>query len=198
MVQETFYTITSNTEGIYKERGSKFISFAYPAESEEIVKQILIELRKKYHDARHHCYAFRIGTKDLYYRVNDDGEPSGTAGKQIYGQILSEKLSNILIVVVRYFGGTLLGTSGLIHAYRTSTADCLQKASLVEIRTEKILEIAFPYEQMNSVMQIIKKEQVTCMKQNIESVCTMVLKIQEGFYERIVHQLQLIKNLEMH
>jgi uncharacterized YigZ family protein len=197
MHEATLYTIKSATEGVYKEKGSKFLSFAYPLSNEEKIKEIIQRLKKTYYDAKHHCYAFRIGLKDFYYRLNDDGEPSGTAGKPIYGQIVTRSLTDILVVVVRYFGGTLLGTSGLVRAYRTATHDCLEKASPIEIRVEKFIEIGFPYEQLNFVMRIIKYERIDIVEKQIGVDCRMRLKVHEELYEKIVPQLQQIKYIKI-
>ena len=132
MGKDNYLSIEKRSEGIYKDRGSKFLAFAFPVYQEDEIKDILAELRKEYHDARHHCYAYRLGASKEIYRVNDDGEPSSSAGKPIFGQIQSNDLSNILIVVVRYFGGTLLGVGGLINAYRSAAADALINASIIE------------------------------------------------------------------
>ena len=128
--QDEYLTIVKSSEGLYKEKGSKFIALAFPVKTEEELKAIQLRLRKEYHDARHHCYAYRIGTSNMVYRTNDDGEPSGTAGKPIYGQIQSFQLTNILVVVIRYFGGTKLGVPGLIRAYKTATQDVFQNADI--------------------------------------------------------------------
>ena len=128
---DKYLTIEKNSDGIFKDRGSKFLAFAYPVSSPEEIKIILAELRKKYHDARHHCYAYMLGAEKETYRSNDDGEPSSSAGKPILGQIQSNNLSNILIVVVRYFGGTLLGVGGLINAYRSAAADAIRNANII-------------------------------------------------------------------
>jgi len=197
MDQDTFLTIQSETQGIYKDRGSKFLSFAYPVANEEEIKRNLNHLKKKYHDAKHHCFAFRIGTKKEYYRANDDGEPSGTAGKPIFGQIVSKGLTNILVVVVRYFGGTLLGTSGLINAYRAATIDCLTKATMVELQIEKTFEVYFPYEQMNSIMRIVKDESLTIGQQQFEKDCRLLLHVREREYKRIVQRLANIKSIRI-
>ena len=150
MILETdsYRTIESNSEGNFKDRGSKFLAFAFPVQNEEQIKIFIGDLKKRYHDARHHSYAYRIYPENPVYRVNDDGEPSGTAGKPIYGQILSNNLMNILIVVVRYFGGTLLGTSGLINAYRAAALDCIDKARIIERTIESTLILNFDYEKL--------------------------------------------------
>lgn len=175
MKADVFRTIESASEGQFKDRGSKFLAYAYPVGSEEEVKSYLKDIRKAHHSARHHCYAYRLGTENETYRINDDGEPSGTAGKPIYGQILSHELTNILLVVVRYFGGTLLGTSGLINAYRSASDECLRNAVIVEGILEKEFTVVFEYGQMNTVMRIIDDESLSVRNKNFEMDCRMIL-----------------------
>jgi uncharacterized YigZ family protein len=174
---DLYKTILSPSEGSYKEKGSKFLAFAYGVRDEETVKQHLDELRKQYHDARHHCYAWRLGPEKSRYRVNDDGEPSGSAGKPIYGQIVSRDLTDILVVVVRYFGGTLLGVGGLINAYRTATSDALDHNIITECRVFDRVILEFEYEQMNGVMKIIKDFQLDMEDQKFDLECSLTLKI---------------------
>lgn len=156
IIQDTYRTIPGPAEGLFKDNGSRFISFAYPVETEDEIRGIITEIRKKYHDARHHCYAYRLGHLGDTFRANDDGEPSSSAGRPILGQIDSRGLSDVLVVVVRYFGGIKLGIPGLIRAYRTSTADALDKAGAVEKTAGKCYEIRFGYEAMNGVMKVVK------------------------------------------
>ena len=146
MFEDTYYTISAPSEGLFKDRGSRFIALAYPVTTEKEIKEIQVSLRKKYHDARHHCYAYRLGYDKSVYRVNDDGEPSGTAGKPIFGQIQSKDLTNIFIVVIRYFGGTLLGVSGLINAYRSAAADAIEHAQIIQKTIMDLYEISFEYQ----------------------------------------------------
>ena len=154
MEQTDLYTTLLNpSEGLYKEKGSKFLAYAYPVMEEEQIKQYIQDLKQKYYDARHHCYAWQLGLDENHYRVNDDGEPSGTAGKPIHGQIRSHSITNVLIVVVRYFGGTKLGTSGLINAYKLASADALANATLVERTINDHYRIGFSYAVMNDVMK---------------------------------------------
>lgn len=168
-VSDTYQTISAPVQGLYKEKGSKFLSFAYPVETEEEIKDLLALLRKEYYDARHHCYAYALGFRREIYRVNDDGEPSSTAGKPIYGQILSYGLTNVLVVVVRYFGGVKLGTSGLINAYKTATGDALARADTVEKTVKRRYELRFPYGQMNQVMRIIKELHLQVLGQEADN-----------------------------
>ncbi|MDR1740006.1 MAG: YigZ family protein [Bacteroidales bacterium] len=185
MPTDTYRTIANPVEGIYKDKGSKFLAFAFPVSDKHQAEEYVAGLRKKYFDARHHCYAYRIGENE--FRINDDGEPSGTAGKPIYGQILSQDITNILIVVVRYFGGTLLGTSGLIKAYKNATADALQNASIIECVRTSTLTINFPYEKTSAVMKILKDNDIIPPKPlyNESGTCTMEIEVRLRDYERI-------------
>jgi len=155
---DSYKSISAISKGSYKEKGSKFFSFAFPVISEEEVKEKLAMLRKEYHDARHHCYAYRIGYDKQVFRINDDGEPSGTAGRPIYGQILSNDLTQILIVVIRYFGGIKLGVPGLINAYRTAAKDALDHTAIVTKPIKEEYQVLFEYTVMNNVMKILKEE----------------------------------------
>jgi uncharacterized YigZ family protein len=154
---ENYFTISKAVESLYKEKGSKFLSFLYPVTSVDEVKEILTQLKKKYYDATHHCYAYIIGADKEQFRMNDDGEPSSTAGKPIYGQLQSNNLTNVLLVVVRYFGGTKLGVSGLIKAYKESSAECIAQAEINEKQVKNKYCIYFAYEDMNLVMNILKQ-----------------------------------------
>jgi len=158
LFSDTYKTIDSETKGLFKSKGSRFIAHAIPVSSQEEIKKRLEELRKEYHDARHHCYAWVLSPDRQAWRVNDDGEPSGTAGKPILGQINSRELTNILVVVIRYFGGTLLGVSGLINAYRTAAADALDNATVSKRHLTECWLITFPYKAMNDVMKVLKEE----------------------------------------
>lgn len=155
---DTYKTIGGVSKGLFRDRGSRFIAMVFPVSSHDEVKTRLAELKKEYHDARHQCYAWVLGPDRQTYRVNDDGEPSGTAGRPILGQINSKGLTNILVVVIRYFGGTLLGVSGLINAYRSAAADALANASVVEKHLMEKWLITFPYTAMNEVMKVLKDE----------------------------------------
>ncbi|MFZ5553893.1 MAG: IMPACT family protein [Bacteroidota bacterium] len=161
----TYKTIAFKSEGLYKEKGSKFIAYAFPVSSEKEIKEIVATLKKEFHDARHHCFAFRLGADMNFFRSNDDGEPSGTAGKPILGQIQSFGVTNVLIVVVRYFGGTKLGVGGLIQAYREAAKDALAKAEIIEKNVEKQYELEFSYEQLPEVMKTLKSVNAGITKQ---------------------------------
>lgn len=194
---DIYKTIATPTEGIYKEKGSKFLAYAYPVRSEEEVKEYVQALKKEYFNARHHCYAYRIGGHGENFRANDDGEPSGTAGKPILGQLLSNKLTNVLVVVVRYFGGIKLGTSGLIVAYRTATADAIANAEIIEQTINQQLEISFGYTVMNDVMRIIKEEQPDIISQQFDMTCRMELSIRISKAEQLKDRLQKVDGLEI-
>ncbi|MDY0103129.1 MAG: YigZ family protein [Lentimicrobium sp.] len=189
LFEDTYKTITQPSSGIYKEKGSKFIALAYPVTVEDGVKQILEDLRKEYYDARHHCYAYCLGPDRSAWRVNDDGEPSGTGGKPIHGQILSFDLTNILIVVVRYFGGTKLGVSGLINAYKSAAKDALLQAEIVEKTVNEIYRIEFPYELMNDVMRIIKEEDLYMIDNQFNNSCTITYSIRKNEADRVKSKL---------
>ncbi len=178
-MEDVFKTIEKPVEGLYKDKGSRFIAFAYPVECEEEIKIIVAEIKEKYYDARHHCYAWCLGVDKTNFRANDDGEPSSTAGKPILGQIQSRDLTNILVVVVRYFGGIKLGVSGLIHAYREATIDALQNAVVVEKTVNETLRITFSYLAMNDVMKVIKEEEPEVLERSFELQCEMLLSIRQ-------------------
>ena len=174
---DSYKSISSPSSGLYKEFGSKFISFAYPVVSEEEIKEILTGLKSEYFDARHHCYAYRLGLKGDTWRVNDDGEPSSSAGRPILGQILSNELSDVLVVVVRYFGGTKLGIPGLIKAYKTATSDALKNALIVDkIASEKVA-FSFDYLNMEAVMKLIKSTGVDIAEQKFDLRCNMSIDV---------------------
>lgn len=196
-VSDSYKSISKAAEGLFKDKGSKFLAFAYPINNEDEAKLIVANLRKEYHDARHHCYAYRINPENPIYRVNDDGEPSGTAGKPIYGQILSNDLFDIIVVVVRYFGGTLLGTSGLINAYRAATSDCIINSVIIEKIIETSFEISFPYEQMNQVMKIIKEENINTKKQDFNLDCFMVLSARKSILNKVIDRFEKIEQLKL-
>ncbi len=197
LFEDTYLTIDKPCEGLYKDKGSKFIAFAYPVSSEEDVKKRLADLRKEHFNARHHCYAFRLGADKQAYRANDDGEPKYTAGKPIFGQIQSKDLTNILIVVVRYFGGTLLGVGGLITAYKQAAADALEKALIIEKTVNEFYELTFDYLQMTEVMKIIKDEDLEQIQQNFELGCKLVFSVRKNNSNKIVELFNKISNLEL-
>ena len=176
-ISDTYKSISAPSKGIYKELGSKFLAFAWPVETEEEIKKILTDVRKEYFDARHHCYAWRLGLTGEPYRINDDGEPSSTAGRPILGQLLSNGLSDILVVVVRYFGGTKLGVPGLIRAYKSATQDAIANAGIVEKVAGEILTLTFDYLQMNDVMKVLKDMGITPLRQSFDLRCSMDVRV---------------------
>jgi uncharacterized YigZ family protein len=196
-MNDEFQTILTESQGQYKEKGSKFNAFAYPVQSEEDIKQILQDLRKEYYDARHHCYAYRLGSEKEVYRTNDDGEPSGSAGKPIFGQLLSYDLTDILVVVIRYFGGTKLGVSGLINAYRTATRDALENSNIITKTVQHIFSIHFEYLLMNDVMKIIKDMNPDVLDQDFDLDCKMKLSIRQTMAEELSAKLHNISGLKI-
>jgi uncharacterized YigZ family protein len=194
---DLYKTISYPSEGIYKEKGSKFLAFAFPVRAEEEIRQSMAELRKQYHDARHHCYAWRLGPEKTRFRVNDDGEPSGSAGKPIYGQIQSRDLSDILVVVVRYFGGTLLGVGGLIRAYRLAASYALDQNTIIERRIFDRMKLEFNYEKMNSVMKLIKDYHLDFEDQLFDLNCTLTLKVWKRKSEQVIREISKIEGCSL-
>ena len=193
--KDSYLTISEPAEAIYKERSSKFLTYAYPVESEEEIKELLDALRKQYYDATHHCYAYRLGPQGEQFRANDDGEPSGTAGKPILGQLLSAKVTNCLVVVVRYFGGTKLGVSGLIQAYKESTAEVLAVSNIIEKTVDKIITVDFSYISMNGVMRVIKEMNPHIEEQVFDNLCTMKLRIRESEADILIAKLEKVEGV---
>ena len=196
-MEDTYKTIEKPSEGLFKDKGSKFISLAFPANSEEEIKEIVQSIKKEHHSARHHCYAWRLGADQLHFRVNDDGEPSSTAGKPILGQIQSFDLTNILIVVVRYFGGTLLGVSGLINAYRSAALDAINQAEIVEKLVEEWLLVEFDYGAMNEVMKIFKDEKLPQTDPQFDLRCSIKTHIRLSELNRIEEALINIEGVKV-
>lgn len=186
---DTYKSIASPSEGLYKDRGSRFLSFAYPCDDPERAKELVSQLKKEYHDARHHCFAYRIGLNGDIWRSSDDGEPSGTAGRQILGQIDSAGISDILVVVVRYFGGIKLGVPGLIAAYKGAAADALGAASIIEKVASKTFTLHFDYLEMNSIMRIVKDLSLEVLSQEFSQECRLKVRVRlddiEPFRERV-------------
>ena len=196
MDSDTYKTIKSPAEGLYKEKGSRFVSIAIPISDQEEIKPIIEKIRKEHREARHHCFAFMIGHEKNIWRVNDDGEPSGTAGRPILGQINSNGLTNILIVVSRYFGGTLLGVSGLINAYRFAAASALENAEIIEKTLQDFYEITYPYIYMNDVMKILKEESIVQSGQFFDLSCRILINFRVSAKDKIVARLSRIEGLE--
>ena len=196
-MEDIYKTVEGVSEGIYKEKGSKFIARAYYVETEEEVKEVLHLLRKEFYDARHHCYAWRIDPRNERTRSNDDGEPSGTAGKPILNQIFSFELFNVLVVVVRYFGGTKLGVSGLIGAYKTSTRLSLENANIVEKELRNLYQVDFEYPLMNSVMRIVKDDKLIIKHQQFDNHCSMQIEIRLSTIDKSTNRLMKIRGLKL-
>ena len=186
---DEYKTISGTSEGYYTEKRSKFLAFAHHVETTNEVKDIVASYRKKYYDARHVCYAYMLGAERQDFRANDDGEPSSTAGKPILGQINSNELTNILIVVVRYYGGVNLGTSGLIVAYREAASDALAHATIETRQVEEIVKYSFAYPQMNDVMRIVKDMNPRIVSQTFENTCDIVLSIRKSEAEQLRSRL---------
>jgi len=191
-MDDLFKTIAAPSEGTYTEKRSKFLAFAFPVSTAEEVKTLVDAHTKKYYDARHVCYAYMLGHERLVFRANDNGEPSGTAGKPILGQINSNELTNILIIVVRYFGGVKLGTSGLIQAYKAAAAEAIAAATIVEKTVDEQISIAFEYPLMNQVMRIVKEEEPAIVSQSFEGDCLMTLSIRASRMPRLRDRLTKI------
>lgn len=190
-MEDTYKTITEMTgEGFYSEKRSKFLAFAHHVNNVDEVKSIVQEYRKKYYDARHVCYAYMIGPEKEIFKANDDGEPSSTAGKPILGQILSNDLTDILIIVVRYYGGVNLGTGGLIVAYRTAAADSIEHCQIKECFVEETVKFTFPYIMMNGVMKVVKTMEPRIVSQDYDNTCTITLSIRKSKAEELKNKLE--------
>lgn len=194
--EDTYKTIEKSSEGFFKDKGSKFIALAFPVDNESKVQEYRAFLRKKYHDARHHVYAFYIGKGQVLYRSSDDGEPSNSSGPPVLGQIRSFGLTNILIVVVRYFGGTKLGIPGLINAYKSAAADALKNAHIVTKTITKNISFEFKYPAMNEVMRIVKNPGVKIERQEFLENCMLDINIRISNFEEIYNKLKIIKTVQ--
>lgn len=192
-----YKTISKISEGIYKEKGSKFLSFALPVTTVEEVKVILDEYRKKFYDARHVCYAYMLGAERADFRANDDGEPSGTAGRPILGQINSFELTDVLVIVVRYFGGILLGTGGLITAYKEAARDALSRAEIVEKVITQRFEIRFGYELMNEVLRVFKEFEPEILKSELQYDCRYVVDVPKASSEQFFQKMNTIYGVKI-
>jgi len=190
MSLDTYHTIEAPSEGLYSEKRSRFLSFAFPISTPEKAKEIVADFRKRYYDAKHVCWAYMLGADRLLFRSNDDGEPSSTAGKPILGQINSNELTDILIIVVRYFGGVELGTSRLTVAYRTAAAQAIASASIKEKTVDESLSIEFEYQALNDVMRIIKEEQPNVVSQTLNMQCNMLLTIRKSRFDVLKSRLE--------
>lgn len=190
MLEDTYKTISAPATGSYSEKRSKFLAYAFPVQTEAQVKERLTEIQKKHNDARHHCYAYILGPNKDAYRMNDNGEPSGTAGRPIHGQLMSKDLTNTLVIVVRYFGGIKLGVSGLQNAYKIAAKEALDAANIIEKTIDETYEVTFEYLQMNNVMQLMKDPFVTIISQQSDLNCTIRFSVRRREAERIVTALK--------
>ncbi len=187
--------LKGNNEGLYKEKGSKFIALAFQVENEQDAKEVLTTAKKKYHDARHHCYAYRIIPEKEFSRSSDDGEPSGTAGKPILNQLRSFELFNVMIIIVRYFGGTKLGVSGLIKAYKAAARDVIQNNKIVKSYITSQIELAFEYPIMNQVMRVIKEENIKVIEHDFATNCKIIVEIKKNKKKIALEKFQKIRGI---
>ncbi|MFP4620895.1 MAG: YigZ family protein [Bacteroidales bacterium] len=195
MDTDEFLTINGPSEGTFREKGSKFLAFASPVQSEEEANNRIEKLRHYYHDAHHHCYAYLIGTEKKTYRMNDDGEPSSTAGKPILGQIRYHNLTNVLVVVVRYFGGTLLGTGGLIRSYKSAANEALKNAKIIKKTIRSFYRINFEYSLMSDVEKVLHELDIRPQEKRFEASCTYKVGIRKTMEQKMVEKLREIKGL---
>ena len=197
LFDDQYKTIKNPSEGIYRDKGSKFLAFAFPFQKEEQLKEIIAKLKTEHPKANHHCYAYRLTPDRSIFRANDDGEPSGTAGRPILNTLLSKDLTNILIIVVRYFGGTLLGVSGLINAYKQATDEALNKAEVIYKTVQDVYQIKFEYPLMNDVMKIIKDEVLDNFNQEFDLSCKIEIAINKSEVTRIIGKLEMLAPIKL-
>lgn len=197
LFDDTYKTITTPSEGVFRDKGSKFIGYAYPIQSEAEVKELIAKLKTEHNKARHFCWALRLTNDRSVFKFNDDGEPSGTAGRPILNYLLSADVTNIFVVVVRYFGGTLLGVPGLINAYKMATIDALENNQIVTKTVNDIYELHFDYLMMNDVMRIIKEEQLDIINQHFDSQCTLKFEVRKANLNVVLGRLNKIDGLKM-
>ncbi|MBC7655451.1 MAG: YigZ family protein [Oligoflexus sp.] len=196
LFNDIYKTIFKPAEGIFKDKGSKFLAFAYPFIQEQDLKNIIASLKNEHSKARHFCFAYRLTADRNIFRINDDGEPSGTAGRPILNTLLSNDLTNILVVVVRYFGGTLLGIPGLINAYKKATEDAISQAIIIQKTVQDIYQLFFDYLQMNEVMKIVKDDNLEVIDQNFDLTCQMKIAINQSELSKIIDKLEKIEALK--
>jgi uncharacterized YigZ family protein len=195
LFEDTYRTIEKPAEGQFRDRGSKFLAFAYPINNEIDIKAILAKLKTEHPKANHHCWAMRLGIDRSVFRINDDGEPSGTAGRPILNTLLSRDLTNVIVIVVRYFGGTLLGVPGLINAYKSATEEALKQAVIIEKTVNDIYSIQFDYTRMNQVMRIIKEGNLTILEQQLDSICNIKIEIRKLQVNNIIGSLEKLEGI---
>jgi len=197
LFDDTYRTIKDPAEGLFRDRGSKFLGFAYPLSNESELKNILTPLKSAHPKANHHCWAFRLGIDRSVFRLNDDGEPSGTAGRPILNTLLSKDLTNILVVVVRYFGGTLLGVPGLINAYKAATEDAISHAVIIQKTVNDVYVLQFDYLQMNDVMKVIKDEGVEVMSQDFDTSCSIMVSIRKTMVNMVLGRFEKMAGVKL-
>ena len=197
MFEDSYKTIAKPAEGSYSEKRSKFIAYAFPVQNEQEVKNRLAEIQKKHWDARHHCYAYILGPHKDAYRTNDNGEPSGTAGRPIYGQLLSKDLTNTLVIVVRYFGGIKLGVSGLQNAYKVAAKEALDAAVIEERTIQEQYRVVFEYVKMNDIMQILKDPEIQVIDRQSDMRCTYTISVRQREADRITEALRKVSMTEV-
>jgi len=195
LFEDTFKTIRTPAEGIFKDRGSKFLAYAYPIKQENEVKPLVENLKKEHFKAVHHCFAYRLGLDRSNFRVNDDGEPSGTAGKPIFNTLLSQEITNILVVVVRYFGGTLLGVPGLINAYKCATIEALAMADIIEKTVNDVYIVSFEFVQMNDIMKVVKEFSLKIRNQTYDNQCKMELEFRKTLTNQLIGKFEKIDGI---
>ncbi len=196
-MEDIYKTIKSPSEGLFKDKGSKFLAFAYPFTDENQVKSIIEPLRKEHFKAVHFCYAYRIGMDKTNFRVNDDGEPSGSAGRPILNVLLSKEITNILVVVVRYWGGTLLGVPGLINAYKSATEEALESAEIIEKTVNEIYQITYGYVQMNDIMKVVKDFDLKIINQKFDNQCVIEIELRTSLSPQVLGKLDKIEEIEV-
>ncbi|NID11998.1 IMPACT family protein [Fibrivirga algicola] len=194
---DTFRTLATPTTGEFRDRGSKFLAFAYPIRSEIDTRTYLDALRTQHPKAVHHCYAYRLGLDRNNYRANDDGEPGGSAGRPILNVLYSRELTNVLVVVVRYFGGTLLGVPGLINAYKTATVAALDEGVITEQTINETYRVRYPFEQMNDVMRLVKEQQLTVLKQDYDTACILEVEIRKSLVGTVLERLAKLEGISL-
>ncbi len=197
LFEDTYRTIDEPSEGIFRDKGSKFIAYAHPFKDENKIKEIIAELKALHPKARHHCWAYRLTPDRTIFRVNDDGEPSGTAGRPILNVLLSMDVTNVMVVVVRYFGGTLLGVPGLINAYKTATQEALSNATIIEKTVNDVYEVQFDYLQMNDIMKMVKELDLIVLGQEFDTNCKITLEIRKLQVNEVIGRLDKIEGVKI-
>ena len=197
LFDDTYKTIKNAAEGTFRDKGSKFIAYAYPFQDENDLKELLATVKSEHPKARHWCYAYRLTPDRSVFRINDDGEPSGSAGRPILNTLLSNDLTNVLVVVVRYFGGTLLGIPGLINAYKVATQEAIDVAEIIEKTQEDVYKIDFDYLQMNDVMRVIKEDDLAIIQQDFDNRCSITLSIRKLNVNEVIGKLEKVDNTKI-